>query len=930
MTQSSHPIREHILDFDDDFERTLRRNRNQQDQIPEPEREEHPLEEEDQPMTRVGEEEEVMAQDNRTIKELSASGLDNAAPLCIQYPAAAQGKTEEFELKSSLLHHIPKYHGLSMEDPNKHLKEFEVVCSSMTPINVDGSILKIKAFPFSLLEKAKDWLYELAPGTVTSWESMKRAFLEKFFPTSRVILLRKRISGIQQDEGESFPTYYERFKSLVASCPQHQMKEELLLQYFYEGLLPIERQMLDASAGGALVDKTPTTARTLIANRALNAQQYEGVGQRNMPRQHQVNEVSAITELQNQMANLTTLLSQVVEGSKVKTVASCGVCSMQNHHTDKCPQLIENGGWETLNAVGYGNQYQSRGDPFSNTYNPGWRDHPNFNWRDPQQGQQQSGFRQQPQDFYQKPLAPPQAQAQPAQSNAGNSSDNDKIFQLLTTLTQEVQNQAKERQIQDKRVDNLEKQVGQIAEFIGQFREQGRLPSSTVVNPKGGFESVKAITLISGKEVGTEPKPSKSGPKEDEKLKIEEEDQAKATARIEQSLPQPPKHSNSANTGKKGPIPVNSNVIPPDVPFPSRFLQSKNEEEAKDVLETFRKVQVNIPLLDAIKQIPKYAKFLKKLCTTRKRFREKEVVHVSENVSAMLQRKLPTKCKDPGSFTIPCVIGNTRFDSAMLDLGASINVMPYSVYASMNLGELKNDGVIIQLADRSNAYPKGVLEDVLVQVDHLIFPADFYVLDMEDTGHSPPPPLLLGRPFMKTAQTKIDVAKGEVTMAFGGDMICFKVSEFIETPNVVRSCCAINVIANIGQECSTLIKTKVPRTTIEEGIGVNNKGSTAPPLKSPNLAECTPCASVHSATISLPYKGKPPIPNSIPISTNRLLPCMMQVPNRSQRGGRVRVDSENQNTTIRKDHYPIPFKDPKNKVFRRTGCGKTPPCRGVP
>ncbi|KAM1829940.1 hypothetical protein ACFX14_022695 [Malus domestica] len=325
------------------------------------------------------------------------------------------------------------------------------------------------------------------------------------------------------------------------------MKEELLLQYFYEGLLPIERQMLDASAGGALVDKTATAAKTLIANRALNAQQYEGVGQRSMPRQHQVNEVSAITELQNQMANLTTLLSQVVEGSKVKTVASCGVCSMQNHHTDKCPQLIENGGWETLNAVGYGNQYQSRGDPFPNTYNPGWRDHPNFNWRDPQQGQQQSGFRQQPQDFYQKPLAPPQAQAQPAQSNAGNSSDNDKIFQLLTTLTQEVQNQAKERQIQDKRVDNLEKQVGQIAEFIGQFREQGRLPSSTVVNPKGGFESVKAITLRSGKEVGTEPKPSKSGPKEDEKLKIEEEDQAKATARIEQSLPQPPKHSNSAN-----------------------------------------------------------------------------------------------------------------------------------------------------------------------------------------------------------------------------------------------------------------------------------------------------------------------------------------------------------------------------------------------
>ncbi|KAM2615084.1 hypothetical protein TB2_029631 [Malus domestica] len=87
-----------------------------------------------------------MAADNRTIKELSALTLANAMPLCIQYPTATQRKTEEFKLKSSLLHHIPKYHGLSMEDPNKHLKEFEVVCSIMTLVNVDGSILKMKLF----------------------------------------------------------------------------------------------------------------------------------------------------------------------------------------------------------------------------------------------------------------------------------------------------------------------------------------------------------------------------------------------------------------------------------------------------------------------------------------------------------------------------------------------------------------------------------------------------------------------------------------------------------------------------------------------------------------------------------------------------------------------------------------------------------------
>ncbi|CAN6700765.1 unnamed protein product [Malus baccata var. baccata] len=857
MTRSSQPVRAHISEFDDNFERTLRRKRKVPEPSPSSSSSESEFEEKE-------EAEKDMEVDNRTIKELSASGLDNAVPLCIQYPAAARGKTEEFELKSSLLHHIPKYHGLSMEDPNKHLKEFEVVCSSMTPVSVDGSILKMKAFPFSLLEKAKDWLYELAPGTVTSWESMKRAFLEKFFPTSRVILLRKRISGIQQEEGESFPTYYERFKSLVASCPQHQMKEELLLQYFYEGLLPIERQMLDASAGGALVDKTPTAAKTLISNRALNAQQYEGVGQRSNPRPHQVNEVSAITELQNQMANLTTLLSQVVEGPKVKNVATCGVCSMQGHLTDKCPQLIENGGWETLNAVGFGNQYQPRNDPFSNTYNPGWRDHPNFKWREPQQGQQQSGFRQQPPGFYQKPFAPTQPQAQPAQKS-GSSIDNDQIFNLLTSMAQGMQNR-------DKKVDELEKQVGQIAEFMGQFREQGKLPSSTIANPKGGFESAKAIMLRSGKQVGTAPLPSKSAPNKMEEVIIEEEEQGLATVRKEVPLPQvsmAPKPSNLPNKGTTVSNSIPTNDFPLNVPFPSRFKQTKKEEAEKDILETFRKVQVNIPLLDAIKQVPRYAKFLKELCTTKKRISNKEVVQVSENVSAILQRKLPPKYKDPGSFTIPCVIGNTKFEHAMLDLGASINVMPYSIYASMNLGELKNDGVIIQLADRSNAYPKGVLEDVLVQVDNLIFPADFYVLEMEDSPNVTPLPILLGRPFMKTARTKIDVFKGTLTIEFDGEIINFNISEAMKFPKDDHSCFSIDILDELAQDYLDMLEDDPLETTIAQGFG------TKPNMAVPNDEH----AELVAALESLPkHHGKPSNPIPIPVSTNTLLPSVMQAP----------------------------------------------------
>ncbi|KAM1104808.1 hypothetical protein ACFX19_013341 [Malus domestica] len=622
------------------------------------------------------------------------------------------------------------------------------------------------------------------------------------------------------------------------------MKEELLLQYFYEGLLPIERQMLDASAGGALVDKTPTATKTLISNRALNAQQYEGVGQMSNPRPHQVNEV--------------------VEGPKVQNVAACGVCSMQGHLTDKCPQLIENGGWETLNAVGFGNQYQPRNDPFSNTYNPGWRDHPNFKWREPQQGQQQSGFRQQPPGFYQKPFALTQPQAQPAQKS-GSSIDNDQIFNLLTSMAQGMQNR-------DKKVDELEKQVGQIAEFMGQFREQGRLPSSTIANPKGGFESAKAIMLRSGKQVGTAPPPSKSAPNKVEEVIIEEEEQGLATARKEVPLPQvsmAPKPSNLPNKGTTVSNSIPTNDFPLNVPFPSRFKQTKKEEAEKDILKTFRKVQVNIPLLDAIKQVPRYAKFLKELCTTRKGISNKEVVQVSENVSAVLQRKLPPKCKDPGSFTIPCVIGNTKFEHAMLDLGASINVMPYSIYASMNLGELKNDGVIIQLADRSNAYPKGVLEDVLVQVDNLIFPADFYVLEMEDSPNVTPLPILLGRPFMKTARTKIDVFKGTLTMEFDGEIINFNISEAMKFPKDDHSCFSIDILDELALDYLDMLEDDPLETTIAQGFG------TKPNMVVPNDEH----AELVAALESLPkHHGTPSNPIPIPVSTNTLLPSVIQAP----------------------------------------------------
>ncbi|RDX90470.1 hypothetical protein CR513_27664, partial [Mucuna pruriens] len=168
--------------------------------------------------------------------------------------------------------------------------------------------------------------------------------------------------------------------------------------------------------------------------------------------------------------------------------------------------------------------------------------------------------------------------------------------------------------------------------------------------------------------------------------------------------------------------------------------KSKPDQQARTaLLPSLPRVEINIPLLDAIKQVPKYAKFLKELCI-HKRKKLKAGAEVGGVLSAFIQNGATTrtqpalsrKCKDLGIFSVPCTIGDCTFADAMLDLGASINVMPALVYKFLNFRDLEPTSIVIQLANRSVVQPVGILEDVLVQVNKLIFLADFYVLDMED------------------------------------------------------------------------------------------------------------------------------------------------------------------------------------------------------
>ncbi|XP_074299596.1 uncharacterized protein LOC141630731 [Silene latifolia] len=228
-------------------------------------------------------------------------------------------------------------------------------------------------------------------------------------------------------------------------------------------------------------------------------------------------------------------------------------------------------------------------------------------------------------------------------------------------------------------------------------------------------------------------------------------------------------------------------------PFPKALKYTKKKEHDTDIYETFRKCEVNIPLLELLKSVPRYLMFLKELCTIKRNQKELSLKRpkgkASEFVSTLFKSKTPPKCSDPGVFAIPFTISDTRFKRAMLDLGASIYVIPFHIYESLKLGPLKSTRMVVQLANRSSVHPRGVVENVMVKVDQLVFPNDFYVLDMAQEVNEVP--MLLGRPFLKTAGTQIDVPNGSLTMEFNGRVVKFEIYPPNLTNSTVYSLCAI-------------------------------------------------------------------------------------------------------------------------------------------
>ena len=578
----------------------------------------------------------------------------------------------------------------------------------------------------------------------------------------------------------------------ISACPHHGFDTWMLVNHFYGGMSPAMRQLLETMCGGDFLSKHPDEAMDFLNYVVETSKGWDEPNPRELERfRPPVNQRGGMYALNDEMemkARLSTLARKVeeLEGKQLHEVqavtdnpAQPNPCTNfqspahpieQSSLTPTVKDLMS----ECAHTVGQFKPQQPNA-PYGNTYNPNWRNHPNLAWRPNPPPYVPPGAKPQfgsPSQSQQSPSSSPVEQAILNLSKVvGNFVEEQKginvqLAQRIDTVENTLNKKIDglESNLKQK-MDNLQYSITNINKLL-EVQEKGRFPSQTLPNPKGihevgsGMDEVKSIiTLRSGKEV-------------------------------DQPLLKPVEESRQGEEMQPEHILLEEDTMKYRIPpsFPQALRGKKKATQQAGILEVLRQVKVNIPLLDLINQVPAYAKFLKDLCTIKKGLGIEKKAFLTEHVSALIQSKYPVKYKDPGSPTIPVNIGGICIDKALLDLGASVNLMPYSVYLQLGLGELKPTTITLSLADRSVKIPKGIVEDVLVKIDKFYYPVDFVVLDTEPSSNEPNHvPIILGRPFLATANAIINCQNGIMQLTFGNMTLELNIFHLNDNPNLFET-----------------------------------------------------------------------------------------------------------------------------------------------
>ncbi|GKA25981.1 reverse transcriptase domain-containing protein [Tanacetum coccineum] len=661
----------------------------------------------------------------------------------------------DFGLRHHMIQQVQKtyqFHGLSGDDTNRHIDKFLEVTQHMKQNGVSDDALRLSLFPYSLTHHATAWYDRLPRNSIHSFDDMMRKFLSKYFPPSMVTKLRNEIIKFIQEPHESLFEAWERYKLSIDRCPNHNMPLVTQIDTFYNGLTLRHRDTINAAAGGTFMQKTLEECYELIENMTAHHNHWDTSAardetSRNISFTTTTESPEVVRQLELMNKNFQEMMRQIQPVKLVTT--SCETCGGP-HSFNECPAI---GGYtqETAYATtGYhnpgGNTYQ-QGDRNllsyrSNNYlrPPGF---PPLNFQNNRNNQNQGNYQapnnqRRGQNFnqgnnnYQAPnyqVPNYQAQVRPTNELTNYMKSNEATLRAMQTtmanMKTELRNEFKYSL--DSRTNKIENQNNQIMNMLANLtmqnqRPQGVLPSNTVPNPR---EDLKAITTQSGATL--------AGP----------------------SIPPPPFSASKEVDQESETITDQPNPHQPSIPYPLSFAE-------------------------ALAHMPKFAKMVKDLLTNKEKLLEMVNTPVNENCSAVILKNLLEKLGDTRRFLIPCEFYGLESCMALADLGASINLTPLSVWKTLSLPELSTTQMTLELATWTVAYPAGMAEDVFVQVGKFTFPYDFVVVDYEV---DPRVPLILGRPFLRTAHPLIDVHGEKLTLRVGGEELVFNVESASKHPH---------------------------------------------------------------------------------------------------------------------------------------------------
>ncbi|KAK8704758.1 hypothetical protein V6N13_048371 [Hibiscus sabdariffa] len=335
----------------------------------------------------------------RTVRDYLAEDLEALNPAV----AIPEFEAEHFELKPvmfNMLNTLGQFGGSPAENAHQHLKSFLEICNSFKTHGVSNDVLKLKLFPYSLTDKAKAWLNNLPPGSLQSWTDLCRTFLGKFSYSNMTDHLHNQITSFRQEDDEAMHEAWERYRDLFRRCPMHGLPEWTQVSIFYNSVNTPTRMMLDASANGTLLDKPPRESLEILDKLAQNDYQHP-TSRRGTTRRGtaQLDSSDTILAQISALTNMVKNMQRQPNTQEVKALDAFSELCDNNHDTSEC--------WQAIESSCYVGNYNK--NVMSNTFNPAWRNHPNFSWKNqnnalnPQQPNQM-GFQNQPRQNSQQNL----------------------------------------------------------------------------------------------------------------------------------------------------------------------------------------------------------------------------------------------------------------------------------------------------------------------------------------------------------------------------------------------------------------------------------------------------------------------------------------------------------------------------------------------